>query len=316
MYTYRQILTQIFRIIRQNPSLWIFGLFAALLGNNNGLEIMVGSFGFSGQGIFSSFINGLIDGGLFTFGGIKGIAKIMVSNPLLLFILAIISLCLIALTVLVIWITLVSLAALIVKAVSFSKSKTLSARQAFGAGMAKFWPVLGLNFFIRVVCWLIVLAIVALAGLPRFPGLIYLFILGFDVLLAATIIFSLVTNYAICAAVLRNLGLKASLEFALGLFRQNWLVSLEVAVFLFFINLIVNSLLWFFLSWALLHTLSLFGDFPLAYLVIIVLLFILFIAVQIALTIIYWCFWALIFEILSGKKSAVKSWLLTVFRSR
>ncbi len=314
MYTYRRIFLQALRIAWRNPLIWFFGLFAALLGSPNGLEMILGSYTFSGQGIIASFFSGLADGGLFTFGGIKGLAKTLAVNPVAVFILAMVSLLLIAATIFIIWLVTVSLAALIAKAISFSKNKKLSGAEAMQIGIRHFWPVLTLNLGIRLIVWLIILATVGLASiLSKSVFSLIIYIISYCLLLGLTIIAAFIVSYAICGVVLKNWKFTQSLNLAWQIFRQNWLLSFELSIVLFLISLGVNSFLWFFLAWALYSAMSVYFAFPFALLLISLALIILFVGVEVLLAVFQWSVWALVFEILNNNKKMLASRLQMIF---
>lgn len=314
MYTYRQIFFQAFRVVWNNPIIWFFGLFAALLGSINGLEMILGSYTFSGEGIISSFFSGLAEGGLFTYGGVSGFAQVLATNPVAVFALAIVSLLLIAATIFIIWLVTVSLGALIAKAIAFSKNKKLSLTEAMQIGIDRFWRILALNLGIRLFVWLIVMATVGLAAIIGRSALSFIaYIISYCLLLGLTIIIAFIANYAICGVILRNWKLGQSLNSAAQIFRQNWLLSIELSIILFLISTGVNSFLWFFLAWALYSSISIFISFPLALLTIGLLLTLIFIAVEILLTIFQWSVWALVFEILSNNKKLLISRIQAIF---
>lgn len=314
MYTYRQIFLQAWKVAINNPAMWFFGLFAALLGSANGLEMILGSYSFSGQGIIASFVSGLAEGGLFTFGGIKGLAKVMATNPLAIFLLAMASLLLIAATVFLIWLVTVSLAALVAKAVAYSKNKPLTWSGAMQYGISRFWPVLSLIVVIRLIAWLIIMAVVGLSSLlSRSVLSLLIFIVGFDLLLGLTIVVAMITNLAICGVVLKNWTLRQGLAAAWNIFQRHWLLCLEISIILFLISISVNSFLWFFLAWALYNAMKFYLGFPLALLVISLVLILIFVAVEILLTVFQWSVWALIFEILTNGKKLLISRLQAFF---
>ena len=127
MYTYRQILTQAFKIAWQNPGLWFFGFFIALWGGGE-LELMFGGYGFGGQETVFSFWQGLAEGGLFTIAGLKGAVKILFANPLYLFVILLLGLAVLGLTALFLWLIAVSQTAVIGQAEQEIKLER------------KFWP--------------------------------------------------------------------------------------------------------------------------------------------------------------------------------
>jgi len=151
MYSYSQIFRQALRIALKKPSFWFFGLFAAFLGSAGDFEILLGGYGFTGDNPLVSFILGLVRGGLFSVAGFQGLLE----NPFILFLLLTMFLITLGLVVLVVWLVIVSQSALIGQAVAISQGKDMRWRDAFSLGLLKFWPVLSLNFFVRIVATLL-----------------------------------------------------------------------------------------------------------------------------------------------------------------
>ena len=309
MYSYHQIFKQALKIAWENKMLWFFGLFAALLGNNNGLEMISGSIGFSGQGIFASFVQTLTGTGLFTIGGLIGFGRSVVTHPVYVFVILIGFLLGIAVSLFVIWLCVTSLVGLIAKSIAFSKNKTLDWRQAFTLGIARFWPVLGIMVLVRLAGWLIILGMEMFSWLMKFPGAIFAFIIVFDIFLTLSVILFFIATLAVCGVVLKNWSFSDSLKQAWRLFKNNWLMCLELAIVLFLINSLVNSFLWFFITWILIYALAYFSTFLFGYGLVSLATLVFYVIIQIILAIFYWATWALVFEIITGKKAVLNSWL-------
>ena len=311
MYTYRQILTQAFKIAWQNPGLWFFGFFIALWGGGE-LELMFGGYGFGRQETVFSFWQGLAEGGLFTIAGLKGAVKILFANPLYLFVILLLGLAVLGLTALFLWLIAVSQTAVIGQAVAVSQNKKLSWKESFGRGREKFWPVLALNLALRIFLGAL-FGILGLLTLIKFPGYLIAYVIGFDLFFLLGLIASFIFKYAICGAVLRDWRLKESFKSAWRIFLNNWLVSLEVALILFLIYSAVNLFLFFSLTWLLLSAIKVYYSFRPALFVIFLVLAAIFTAVHVILAIFHWTVWAIVFELVAGKKSVLSSFVGRVF---
>jgi len=134
MYNYSQILKQAFKVAWQNPGLWFFGFFVALVGGAGDLDFLLGDYNFSGESLLMAFFKGLLEGGLLSLNTLKGLADLLFSNPLLLFLAILISLLVIGFSILLLWIVIVSQAALIFQTVNIVKNRPVSWRQGFSAG--------------------------------------------------------------------------------------------------------------------------------------------------------------------------------------
>ena len=313
MYTFRQIFSQALKIAWQNPGLWFFGLFAAMLGSVGELELLLSSYGFGGQGIILAFWQGLATGGLFTSAGLRGIFQVLTTNPVFLFIFILIALIVLAASIFLIWLVNVCVSALISETINVNRGQSFKFSRGFGVGLKKFWPVFGLIIITRLLAW----ALFGLGGffvLLNFPGSVYLALTGFVLILIFILSLTFVSKYAICGVVLKDWGFKDGLASAWHLFRQNWLLSLEVAFILFIIYFAVNSLLAFYLPLILFYFLKIFSGFWFGLTLMFILLFFVFLFVQIIFTIFHWASWAIIFLLLSNKKESLTSRLKSGFR--
>lgn len=298
MYTYRQIFKQAFKVALQRPSLWFFGFFAALLGVAAEIELLIGGSNLGIEGVFISLFTGLAEGGFFTAAGLQGLVQTLFSNPITLFLLVFIFLTIIGLTVVLIWLAVVSQSAIIGQTINISRNQESAWRQNFDLGLMKFWPVLGLNALMRISIW-ILFGIIGVLSIFTFPGSAAIYIIGFDIFLVLVLIISFMTKYSICAAVLQNKTIIDSIRSAWEIFKKNWLLSLEVAIILFFIYWITSSIVFIVLFSAFIYVLQWFAGFVFGLIFFIVLILALFLLFQIVLTIFHWAVWAIIFELLT-----------------
>ena len=312
MYTYRQIFKQAFKIAWQSPGLWFFGFFVTLLGSAGELEIILSSYSFGNQGVLFSFWQGLAQGGLLTPRGLSGFIQSLFSNPLYFFIISLIFLFVLGVSILIVWLVVVSQSALISQVVSVSSSRQLKWSQAFGLGLIKFWPVLGLNVLLRLVIWLL-FAISTVLAIFNFPGLILVFIVSFDIFLIVILTVSFIAKYAIAGVVLKGWRFRQAIQLAWKLFIANWLLSLEVAVILFAIYFFTNLFLFFILSWFLFYSLTIYASFTFGLVLLLLALLGLILFIQILLTIFYWASWTIIFELISRREAVLTSRLKSGF---
>ncbi|MFA6410135.1 MAG: hypothetical protein WCW26_00995 [Candidatus Buchananbacteria bacterium] len=321
MYTYWQVFKQAFKIAWQNPGLWLFGLFTALLGSAGGLELIMSGYGFGGQGIIVSFWQGLVEGGLFTVAGFHGFTKILSTNPFYLFVIILFALAAIGITVLVLWFSIISQSALIGQAISISKSKSLNWRESFDLGLTKFWKVLFLNLLGQAVVWtlLFVISFFGILSPTNSISIILTFIfetLAVGLAFAFLLILSFVVKFAVCGAVLKDWSFKETINQSIKLFFQNWLLGLEIAVVLFAINLAVNAISVYLLSWLFFFAVKLYAAFYFGLVFIFLLLLVTFLLIQILLVIFHWSVWAIIFELASNKKLAIRSFIARIFQKK
>ncbi len=245
MPLYRQILGQALRNTWKHKYLWFFGLFAAFLGNGGELEFIFRGFdGTLTQGLFPGFKR-LAATGVFSFSTLANIKQLAIKDPFNLFIVLSVLLMVFILAAFLIWLVIISQAALVNNVSLIEGGKKHSFGQGLSAGIKKFWPVFGLNFLGRSIIYILFIALALPIVIswnravdPSIAGL--LFVISFIVFVPASIVISFIIKYAIAYKVIRGEGFWASLRSGWQLFTKNWLVSLEMAFILFFINFMVG----------------------------------------------------------------------------
>jgi hypothetical protein len=259
MFSYRSLLKQAWEITWKHKYLWFFGLFASIVAGGGSWEYQI---------LTQNINQGLVDGSYFQLSSILAlgeVAKNFGAGLIDLFrndfwtILNGLSIILITAMILAffIWLAVSSQAALVdnVKKIMDSKKKdpALSIRAGLTVGHKYFWPLLGLNIIIKVL----VAAAFFIVSLPLLfmvisdaSTLTVIYIILFVIFIPVAMGLSLMIKYAIGYNVLDNKSFVASLESASRLFKENWLVSVEMAVIIFLIN--------FLASGAILVVLSLF----------------------------------------------------------
>lgn len=242
---YRAIMRQALKIMWQTKFLWFFGLFAAVLETDRVVNLVVDKY----PRLFdlSNFLTTLreaylIDGWkAFTPNFGTFFTNFTLGNGLLL-------LLFVVLGIFLLWLALVSQGALFSGAYKTYKKQ----RTSFGAlvkiGNAKFWKTLWLNLLTRVsigVVWFVL-------GLPF--ALIFVakgidwsqsvFVIASFI---ASIIFALFAyflfRYALMFMLNDGLGTGAAIKAGWGLFKKNWLVSIEMAIVLFLADVLTVIIL-------------------------------------------------------------------------
>ncbi len=249
MRIYRDILQQAWRTLWRSPYLWVFGLFAALAGNG-------GEYASIANTVERIANQATVLGTLQSAAAINRLSQLLgalsdgiTSNPLvstwILLITAV-------LVMLIVWVIVVSQAALIRAAGGLAQGQRISFTDALGAGVKHFWPVFLLNVLLKFVVYLVLVSallpflIYYLVGGSSwtFDGVILLSYVAFVPL---TIVLSFIAKYAAMYVVLEGERWWHALDRAIGLFFRNWLVSLEMAGLLLAINLTISILLVFVL---------------------------------------------------------------------
>ncbi len=235
---YRQILNKAWLITKRFRYLWIFGIFAAFLGNGGEYQVL-----FNQVGKVSSQPETLADWSSNLNSWLPKL-DLSLNNLAPLIIYLIFGLAIIALFI---WLATVSVGGLISGVAAVNNDAKVSFKNLFQEGMGKFWSLLGLNIIAKAIVYgslIFILTPLMLAtfaqGSSRLNLLIIL--LTFLIFLPLTIIVSLTTKYASAQVMLAKEKFWPAFKNGWRLFSANWLVSLEMALIVFLINLAVGLL--------------------------------------------------------------------------
>ncbi len=232
---YSEIIKKAWRIIWRNKYLWFFGLFLVWVGQE--VETMIRNYFMhteqtlsldSWQNLFDSGFGGVISD---FWGAVSGTTIGAVLIVLLL----------IAVIIVVVWMMVNSIGAIIHSTVEINNGKQSSFNQSFAVGRKYFWKNFVVYFMARIVDYAFLLISGLVASLIFFGmfgtviGLI-LVLLSFIV----SLIISFMSKYAAAYVVIRGQTISQSVRSAWNLFIKNWLASIEMAVIVFFVNLVVS----------------------------------------------------------------------------
>lgn len=247
MRIYRDIIKQAWTALWHTPSVWVFGVFAALAGNGgeytsvantvNLIEARAELLSTLQSALTSNWLQKLID---------QAVANVT-ARPLLVTWIVLVAL---ASVMLVMYIIVVSQIALIRTAANLADGRKVSFFDSLSVGVKRFWPVFILNVLLNFSLWLLLTAAIMpffiyyLAGANAwsFGSVI---VISFLASVPLTVILSFVTKYAAMFVVLEGERWWNALEKAFGLFFRNWLVSLEMALLLLAINFGIGIILAF-----------------------------------------------------------------------
>jgi len=241
---YRNLFKRSWKISWRYKWLWIFGFFATFLGNGTFYESVIRSFTnmSEGRSIFYT-LRQYSSSSLFNVFSWTKLMDILQQDTsaftLAIFSLLVVFVIFVAFLILAI----VSQVGLIKSAVNFDQNKKINFRQAFSAGIEKFWPVLGLNFFMRAVLMGLVLAIALIVSLIAYGSALLaslLYIIAVVLLLVIAIIIYFLIIYSTAYIVLRQKKVFESIKAAWQLFRKNILLNLEIGFIVFIINMLVG----------------------------------------------------------------------------
>lgn len=251
---YRKVYPKAWQLVKRNPTIWFFGLFASLLG----FYEIKGLFTFSNK--FPDFISANIQSWQDIFIAFSSVNIGWASLPDLA--------ALFGLFILfsVVTILAVSSQATLTYSASLSDKKIIKEplMEQLKHGVDKFWPVFGLNIINSLIGYFFVSLVIApiiyfLANTGDWPVYIILGLFTFFVLMPLVIIISFVTRYGIAFIVIKNQKFMEAFMNSWVLFRINWIITLENAALLLMttfvaVVIIVSSLYLIYLPFAIMST--------------------------------------------------------------
>ncbi|MBI5023191.1 MAG: hypothetical protein HZC05_03480 [Candidatus Magasanikbacteria bacterium] len=226
---YREVLREALAVTRHHKIVLIFGLFAAFLGTGGALEVLARHFDalFSTQSLQMSWV--------FSFGNFD--------YSMGFWVLAL-GILLLGLAVLLIFTIINSFSTLIFTTDKFRKDKKMDLAKVWLAMKKKFAPVLGLVVFFKILImifgslsvaplWLVMNGTAGVGMIAMYP-LIFLFSI------LAILICSFLLVYSSAFVILEDYTIGQAIKESWLLFIGHWLVNLEMAIIIFFINLLAG----------------------------------------------------------------------------
>lgn len=245
MQLYRGIIKQALDITWKSKYLWFFGLFAALLGNGGEYEILFRALSGNFNEDFFSGFRRIAQTGVFSLQGLHNFGNLLVTQPISVIVAILVLVIFLALFAFVIWLVNVSQAALVNNTLLKIDNKQTSFREVLESGMNKFWPVFGFNFVSKLIT-IISLAIISFIVVmgnnlgSAMSVIVYTFVVLLFIPIAMS--FSFIVKYSIGYSVINDVKFVDSFKSGWNLFKKNWLISLEMAFILYFLNIVIALL--------------------------------------------------------------------------
>jgi len=238
---YRDTLKRAWNITRNHTHIWVLGFLAALLGNGGEFEFIFTQFNQLSDGTISfgqSILTTLGTGGSNMVQFLVGALTRSQDNYLLLGGITFVLL-------LAVWLVVSAQGALIrAVAAAGSGSGQGSLSTHFNAGSDSFWQLLAIILATRIGAFFVL----AVLGIPLFallahmfglvkPLFLVVFVLGVPLLIIA----SLIAKFAIAFRMLEHKKWRTAITSSLSLFFDHWLISIELALVLFVINIMAGA---------------------------------------------------------------------------
>jgi hypothetical protein len=238
---YRNILKQAWDLTRRNKYLWWFGIFAALIGNGGEFEILFNNTGGDpAQALFPAWQR-VASTGVFSGHTLNNIGALLRQDTLNMILVFLACLIVLIVVVLLVWLVVVSQAAVVNNSAAIIKQKKHNLKDGFDSGILNFWPVLTLNIIIKAIIYILLVAI----SLPAifFRGSFVantFYIIALVVVVLLAIILSFIMKYAVAYVVVNKSKVLSAIKRGFKLFQRNWLISFEMAIILFAVNLLIG----------------------------------------------------------------------------
>jgi len=238
---YRNILKQAWTLTWRHKYLWWFGIFAALLGNGGELEILFNNISANpSQAIFPAWQR-IAGTGVFSWQTLANIGNLFKNDTLNIILVLISCLIVLAIFLFLVWLVIVAQAAAVNNSAAIIMQKKPSFKDGLDSGMLNFWPVLFLNILVKIAIYILLVAV-------SLPAIFYqgnfkanlFYVIALVIILPIAIILSFIMKYAVAYAVVNKSQVISAIKQSWRLFWNNWLISFEMAVMLFLINLLVG----------------------------------------------------------------------------
>ena len=238
---YRTILKQARDLTWRNKYLWWFGIFAALIGNGGEFEILFNNTGGNpSQALFPAWQR-IASTGVFSGHTLANIQTLLKQDTLNMILVLVACLIVLLICIFLIWLVIVSQAAVVNNSAAIIKQKKHNLKDGLDVGVLNFWPVLTLNIIIKAVIYILLVAIslpaIFLQG--NFSAKLF-YIFALIIVVPVAIMLSFIMKYAVAYAVINKRKVLSAINQGFRLFKENWLISFEMAILLFFINLLVG----------------------------------------------------------------------------
>lgn len=243
MTLYRHILGRAWHNTWHSKYLWFFGLFVMLLGNGGEYEVIVRAMRGEADINFFAGFKGLMTNPLFSLEGISNMGHRFITEPFSALLSLLVLLLVLAIICFLVWMAIISQAAIVNNTALSIGQKKHDLGKGIAAGLKYFWPVLSFNFLIKLVIFaglfIVTWPLLMVVGKASFllNGILFIVLIP----LAMSVAFIL--KYAIAYTVIRKYNFSKALKSGWLLFKNNWLVTLEMGFILFFITIFIGLLM-------------------------------------------------------------------------
>lgn len=255
-YLYRPVLKKAWAIAKKYPSLWILGILSMIFSIGSEYEIILRAvYNSSRDGIVNAFLDGINKGLLeattltsqnFWINSWNIFINNIGSATTALFIFA----CAFLVLLLLIWLSICAQIAIIYNIYLIDKDKKTTLNEAFNFAFANFLPIMLAVILFKIFLFLMFFGLGFLLWLVANWGWLadIIYILFFVIFISISLILAFLIKYQIFYILLKKKDFVTAFKDGWNLFVKNWLISLEMAVLVFFIFLIGTIISAFLIS--------------------------------------------------------------------
>lgn len=244
MFSYRVALKKAFEVVWSHKYLWFFGFFATFLAGGEHFNL---AFGRINQAMFKEHIffnlGKALDNKFVSPNVLIDFQVAFQNDPATAFSTVVFLLILLVVFAFFVWLVVASEIALINNsAVIIKKGRKTSIQEGVNASFSNFWSVLATNLIGRLfILFLLTFTALPIVFLSHQSSLVQdlLYILLFILFMPVAMIIGLMIKYASSFMVISGKKFIPAIESAWDLFLKNWLVSIESAFIILFINAII-----------------------------------------------------------------------------
>lgn len=239
---FRPLLRSAWHIAWARPWLFLFGLTTSFLGVGGVWELLANSTNASLSGANALAAIGAWIGSGDAFNVVRGFFVALREAPGTLLITIAIFLLLALLVLGMIWLGAVGNGVVIDTTLKETRRLKTTLRAEWAVGKRFALSLIGIHLTIKVcLAALFVLAGLFFEAAINTRGVLLVFaMLAFIVLVAGSLATTFLTLYAACYRVIRGFSIREALQAALLLFRNHWLIALELATLFFLISLVIG----------------------------------------------------------------------------
>lgn len=243
MASYRAILKQSWKISWKNKFLWFFGFFASLI--SFGAEFKIISRSISQETGFKMLnnIGMFIKTGIFSKNALGNIFKMAKTDTSSFLSFALFIFVILAISLFFVWLATVSQVSIIdaVKKITKNTKEKLKIKNQLKKARTKFWPVLWMNLIMGLMVngiTLLISILLMFILIQNKPSFLFLYGIIFIAFIPIILFLSFVIKYAIAYTVIDGKKFSSAFKNGWKLFKNNWLISMEMTITLFFINIL------------------------------------------------------------------------------